>query len=295
MSPAEPGNLVSLQPLYLSSSQLSGSVPAALGNLTSLHSLGPSSSQLSGSIPAALGNFASLQSLDLSSNQLSRSVHAALGNLTSLHSLDLSSSQLSGSIPAALGNLTSLRFLDLSYIFAIFGSELKLSVVATFYNRFRDAIFVTHVSSFTVRCHLLSLEIWYLCNLCIWARINCQDPFLLHLGKLDLFAIFGLSSNQLSGSIPAALERLTSWQSLNLSSNQLSGSIPSALGNRTSFEYLYLSSNRLSGLIPLAKYTLLWSGFPWQTLQMVRWLAHLSLHELRVKFSHLCDSISDGG
>ena len=61
-----------------------------------------------------------------------------------------------------------------------------------------------------------------------------------------------LSSNQLSGSIPAALARLTRLELLNLSSNQLSGSIPAALGELTKLQELDLSSNQLDGSIPAA-------------------------------------------
>jgi len=75
---------------------------------------------------------------------------------------------------------------------------------------------------------------------CNWYGITCED-FLI---KLDL------QSNQLSGSIPTSLGKLTELQQLDLSSNQLSGSIPSSLGQLTQLGYLLLSNNQLSGPIP---------------------------------------------
>lgn len=68
--PAELGDLVSLQELYLSSNQLTGPIPATLGNLANLQVLCLDHNQLTGPIPAELGNLANLRALDLSYNYL---------------------------------------------------------------------------------------------------------------------------------------------------------------------------------------------------------------------------------
>ena len=60
-----------------------------------------------------------------------------------------------------------------------------------------------------------------------------------------------LSSNQLSGEMPAALGNLLSLERLDLSDNQLSGEIPAALGNLLNLQELYLNENQLSGEIPV--------------------------------------------
>jgi hypothetical protein len=62
----------------------------------------------------------------------------------------------------------------------------------------------------------------------------------------DLF----LSNNQLSGSIPSWLGEFPNLQYLYLDGNQLSGSIPSSLGKLTIMLYLFLNDNQLSGSIP---------------------------------------------
>ncbi len=57
------------------------------------------------------------------------------------------------------------------------------------------------------------------------------------------------SNHQLTGTIPAALNSLTSLRSLRLLTNQLSGSIPD-LSSLTSLEDLWIGQNQLSGSIP---------------------------------------------
>ncbi|MGD2085929.1 MAG: hypothetical protein PVH61_07080 [Candidatus Aminicenantes bacterium] len=59
-----------------------------------------------------------------------------------------------------------------------------------------------------------------------------------------------LSLNNLTGTIPAALEKLSYLEEFCLCSNQLSGSIPAWLGNLSNLSWLDLSLNQLSGSIP---------------------------------------------
>ena len=61
-----------------------------------------------------------------------------------------------------------------------------------------------------------------------------------------------LTSNNLSGSIPAAVGNLTALSNLHLNNNNLSGSIPAAVGNLAALSNLDLSNNNLSGAIPAA-------------------------------------------
>ena len=59
-----------------------------------------------------------------------------------------------------------------------------------------------------------------------------------------------LPGNQLRGTIPAELGRLTNLKRLYLYENQLRGTIPAELGHLRNLEYLALHHNRLSGGIP---------------------------------------------
>ena len=65
------------------------------------------------------------------------------------------------------------------------------------------------------------------------------------VSKLELY------ENQLMGSLPAELGRLTQLQRLELFHHQLTGAIPPELGQLTQLQYLDLSSNQLTGAIPV--------------------------------------------
>jgi hypothetical protein len=86
---------------------------------------------------------------------------------------------------------------------------------------------------------------------CSWYGITCNSD------QTSVESIV-LSSNWLSGSIPATLGNLANLQSLDLSSyenydefyNYLTGSIPPELGNLANLQWLGLSWNYLTGSIP---------------------------------------------
>ena len=72
-------------------------------------------------------------------------------------------------------------------------------------------------------------------------------PDLVRLTRLVNLSLF---RNQLSGPIPPELGRLTSLEFLQIPENQLSGPIPPELGQLTSLYFLSLFNNQLSGPIP---------------------------------------------
>ena len=78
---------------------------------------------------------------------------------------------------------------------------------------------------------------------CSWYGVTCSSGTVTDLG---------LGENQLSGSIPAELGKLSNLTYLDLSTNQLSGSIPSELGSLTNLTYLSLPHNQLSGSLPVS-------------------------------------------
>ena len=70
------------------------------------------------------------------------------------------------------------------------------------------------------------------------------------LGKLTNLGVIDLRANRLSGPIPQELGWLTNLQGLYLDDNELTGVIPRELGSLGSLKYLYLRRNHLSGSVP---------------------------------------------
>ena len=68
--------------------------------------------------------------------------------------------------------------------------------------------------------------------------------------NLKLVKLIDLSSNNLSGSIPAEISDLSELRFLNLSRNHLMGKIPEKIGSMKELESVDLSRNHLSGKIP---------------------------------------------
>jgi hypothetical protein len=81
------------------------------------------------------------------------------------------------------------------------------------------------------------------------------------LGDLSNLEWLTLQENQLTGPIPVELGSLTKLGEFNLASNQLTGSIPGVLGNLTSIGGVFsLADNQITGAIPaeLGNLTNLW-------------------------------------
>ena len=70
------------------------------------------------------------------------------------------------------------------------------------------------------------------------------------LSQLSQLQALYLDSNQLTGEIPAELSQLSQLQRLGLFSNQLTGEIPVELSQLSQLQYLILDSNQLTGEIP---------------------------------------------
>ena len=283
--PSELVNLTNLEALDLTENRLSGLIPSQLGQLTNLLGLDLSENQLSGAIPSELGN-ANLIYLGVSENKLSGEIPSELVNLTNLEVLDLSRNELSGTIPTQLGNLPSLRKLSLSGN-QLTGcvSEAWRNVEANDLDELGLPFCVVSSTTDTSEAGITDREVWvalyratdgdnwlnnenWLTNAPIdswhgvttdssgrvielnlsFNQLNGTIP--LELGKLTFLEVLGLYGNRLSGTIPSELGKLTNLKGLYLWNNELNGSIPSALGNLVNLTVLRLSDNELSGTIP---------------------------------------------
>ena len=269
--PATFGGLTALVELYLNNNRLSGEIPATFGGLTALVELMLYQNELSGGIPAVLGGLTTLEGLNLGRNRLSGTVPSALGRLTRLRSLGFEWNRLSGGIPSALGNLTELESLGV-------GGNAGLRLPWTFprASRFKMLTRGQHVSPLgwlATPLRLLWMNSWRrvrgerdravlqafhkATHGPDWSRndnwLSCRPLGEWYGVVTDAFGrVRGLelSSNQLTGRLPASLAKLTRLRLLDLNDNELSGEIPPCLGNLRELEGLCLARNRLSGEVP---------------------------------------------
>ena len=266
--PSELGSLEKLQQLDLRSNQLAGSVPPDLENLDNLYELNLSYNQLSDSIPPELGSLDNLQKLFLHSNQLSGLIPSALGKLNNLRDLYLWSNQFSGTIPSELGSLNNLRELSLDYNNRLSGplpaalmktkldylgmSSTGLCVPSTSaFHEWRNGITVKEGVVYCGSGALIALyhatggmdwtnhENW-LSDLPLydWYGVSVRDD-----GRVR---VLDLTSNNMTGTLPATLGDLVHLETMDLSLNEgLAGPLPTTLVNLLDLERLQLAGTRL--------------------------------------------------
>ncbi|XP_027357255.1 receptor-like protein EIX2 [Abrus precatorius] len=225
MFPSSLGNLSSLLWLHLNNNSLQGELPMPLRNLEELVLLDLGENQLSGSIPSwTINIFPSLQILRLRKNMFTGKIPSQLCQLTTLKILDLSHNKLEGFIPWCIGNLRGMTLNKLS--------NQADGELAPFPQN-------------TARAEPPEPE-WYKEDV----KETMKGIELDYIKILKLVVNMDFSENNLIGSIPIGITRLTGLHGLNLSNNHLKGEIPKMIGNMNSLESLDVSRNLLSGIIP---------------------------------------------
>ncbi|XP_068336360.1 MDIS1-interacting receptor like kinase 2-like [Pyrus communis] len=240
--PSTIGNLTRLKVLYLMANQLSGSIPPEVGKLKFITDLGLVDNQLNGSLPSEMNNFTFLKELWLSNNNFSGSIPQGICIGGVLETFTAHNNQFTGLMPGSLRNCTSLVRLRLernqltANIAQEFGIYPKLTYVDLSYNRFYGEL-----SENWGQCQ--NLQSLRLSN----NRISGGVP--RFEGSMQLHVLV-LSSNNLTGTVPIELGRLTLMFNLNLGDNKLSGSVPVEIGMLTNLQHLNLAANDFSGTIP---------------------------------------------
>ncbi|XP_057482764.1 probable leucine-rich repeat receptor-like protein kinase At1g35710 [Actinidia eriantha] len=241
--------LPNLENLYLSSSNLRGSIPSEIGALSKLTHLDLRGNHLQGMLPLTLGNLTRLVNLDISDNHLTGSIPSSIGHLTNLTNLSLSSNQLVGSILQEIGNLKNLKALYIGRnslygpIPSSIGNLTNLTYLKLSSNRLNGSI-PPEIGNLKKIRNLKSLEVMFL------GKNNLDGPIPSSIGNLTNLISLRLPSNRLNGSIPPEIGNLKNLVEMNMSHNNLDGPIPSSIGNLINLIYLELSSNRLDRSIP---------------------------------------------
>ncbi|XP_038975001.1 receptor-like protein EIX2 [Phoenix dactylifera] len=193
-------------------------------NFTSLSVLDLSSNFINSTMPGWLFNISRLEHLDLRFNDIRGIIPPAIKNLASLNFLDLSGNQfLEGKIPGALWGLCKLQHLGLSRI-----------------NISKNLHELDEVFTGCIKNSLETLHMWD-------TQLSGYLPDLL--GDFRMLKSLDLSSNSISGSLPASIGRLAGLAelvSLDLSSNSLEGVMSEEhFANFTKLNFLGLSGNQL--------------------------------------------------
>ncbi|KAI9084593.1 hypothetical protein K1719_033581 [Acacia pycnantha] len=224
-----------------------------------------SDNQIEGKLPTNIGlMFPNLEDLYVSGNALNGLIPPSIGNMSKLIDLRLSRNKFSSKVPESLWTgCTSLAYLILSY------NNLQGKLLPSHKNS--SSLVLLHLDN-NFLCGTLDLETWHLPNL--WAldisnnnfygmvptfitnssslawinlsRNNFAGTLSKELCKLDV-AVWKLSHNKLSGSIPACYFNSSS---LELQGNSLAGSIPTFMRADYYLSVLDLRDNKLSGVIP---------------------------------------------
>ncbi|PUZ52495.1 hypothetical protein GQ55_6G274700 [Panicum hallii var. hallii] len=291
--PDELGKLTSLKFVGLTDNKLEGSIPRSVSGLCNLVRLDLSGNLLSGDISVIaktlLPCMKQLQILDLAANKLKGNLSGWLEQMASLRVLDLSKNSLSGDVPASMGKLSNLTHLDISS--NSFGGTLSeqhfvnlsgLDTLILSSNALKIVMKPSWVPPFQLRevgMHTCLVGPQFPTWLQSQTRIEKIDvgsagisgmlPDWIWTFSSSLTSL-NVSTNNITGKLPASLEQLkmltilnmrynqlegripdlpTGVQVLDLSHNYLSGSLPQSFGGNE-FYYLLLSNNSLSGVIP---------------------------------------------
>ncbi|CAI5477033.1 unnamed protein product [Closterium sp. Yama58-4] len=231
----------------VSENLFSGSFPQILCRSGSLSGADFSRNRLTGTVPANCFKSGSIMQLALflSHNSFSGSLQAFANLPKDIAAVDLGFNKFTGGIPQRLTTLPQLNYLDL-------GGNALTGPIPTFCKAGQQLIFLNLASNAlsgpptplsSPSCSA-SLALLYLSSNRLSGPIPATISSFKYLKRLLL------DKNALTGSIPAGMSKLQRLKGLGLSYNKLSGTIPAVwpAGVRT----VLLAGNRLSGAVPAA-------------------------------------------
>ncbi|KAI6694794.1 hypothetical protein NL676_022504 [Syzygium grande] len=201
---------------------------------------------LSGKIGRGLEMLDHLKVLSLSRNNFTGSTSPQLAFPSGLQRLNLSRNGLSGRFPTSLVNMSSIRFLDLSEnSFAgplpdgLFDGGCSLHVVS-----FAGNMLEGPIPSSLAKCITLN-------SLNLSGNKFSGDPnFASGIWTLRRLRVLDLSSNMLSGLIPAGVSAIHNLKELLLGGNRFAGQLPADVGLCPHLTTLDFHDNLLAGALP---------------------------------------------
>ncbi|VAI55569.1 unnamed protein product [Triticum turgidum subsp. durum] len=230
----------------LASRGLEGSISPFLGNLTGLLRLNLSCNSLSGGLPLELVSSSSIILLDVSFNRLT----GALSELSSstparpLQVLNISSNLFAGRFPSTTWEvMNSLVVLNASTNSLTGQLPTTLCLSAPSFSVLELSIneFSGNIPPGLGNCSMLKL---------LSAGYNNLSGTLPdEVFKVTSLEHISLPNNWLEGALNG-ITKLTNLVTLDLGGNKISGNIPDAIGELKSLEELHLEQNHMSGELP---------------------------------------------
>lgn len=279
--PKAVGNLTSLLHLDLSGNMLAGTLPNELFSLEQLEALMLSQNQFIDKLDPLLGQFVNLRALSLNENKFHGPIPNTMAHLGRLEWLDLHKNRLDGglsnlrlprlralwldnnridetlpvTLASSLPNLRILQLQDNDLYGSIPALPPSLEYAWLSRNRLEGALPAMPAQLKAMDCSQNFLDGP------LPPFRACTQLYDLRLDRNKIkgsipedmpptLEVLDLSQNNLTGTVPASLGRLTRAHRIKLQKNELSGKLPKELGALSKVDRLWLSDNHLTGPIP---------------------------------------------
>ncbi|KAK9670118.1 hypothetical protein RND81_13G178900 [Saponaria officinalis] len=236
-------NLTELTHLELAYNSFSSSeISPLIGNLVNLEVLWLTQTNLIGKIPESICRLHLLKNFDVAINSISGEIPKCIGNLTNLIQLELFHNNFSGELPESLGNLKNLSFFD--------ASENCLTGVLP------ESVARLPLASLNLNDNFLHGEIPAILaenkNLYELKLFNNSFSGKLpaNLGVNSPLIEFDVSTNNFSGNFPANLCNRGSLEQIITFDNSFSGNLPESYGKCRTLAYVRIANNKFSSEVP---------------------------------------------
>jgi hypothetical protein len=198
-------------------------------------------------LPESLRNLKKLKKIILSYNLLQGAIRPGyFTNLGKLTHLEIESNYLSGPLPSSIYEMEQLVYLYIRRNDFHFNFHHALATA-----NWPNMCKYLHLWLGKIRLQILLCLTLFTFKVSMWLdHNNITGTFPTEVGKLTGLASFSVTNTTVRGTIPSEIGRLTGLRRLWLYGNLLHGEIPAELGNLPALEVVELYGNKLEGTMP---------------------------------------------